>query len=285
MGKAEAHNRIRSIENAAADHRHGVVQTAVPILLLINDIGAAVLGVIGLGVTQGAWALLTKADRFDLAGVHAQQAHHARNGFRATLAQCLVVLRTATGVGVAFDTNALLRVATQIVGVHFDQATVLLGNGVAVEFEIHGALLRQRALRVERVHDLTRAGAVGSGTGGACLIQGYRAASRQGGRQCGKGKASCDARAHLISLKKSLTNVLIGERAPNRFADLAIQCGERLSYATVNRCDGKYAAAILYRAVKDLHAIWCKAWGFVVRACREQLLRSVGQVQETDSES
>src|SRR5690606_5494424 len=166
-------------------------QPAVPILLLINDIRAPVLGIIGFGVTQGAGAFLTKADRFDLAGIHAEQAHHAGNRFRTTLAQCQVVLRTTTGVSVAFDAHALLCVATQIAGVHFDDAAVLLGNRVAIEFKVHGPLLCQWALRVERVHYLARAGTVCSGAAAGSrtsVIEGYRAAGRQGCSQSGRSE-------------------------------------------------------------------------------------------------
>src|SRR5690554_3439027 len=98
------------MKNAAAVDRHGATGTAVPILLLINNICAAVLGVVGFGVARGTWAFLTETDGLDLAGVDTQQAHHARNGFRTTLAQCQVVLGSAAGVSVPFDTYALLRI-------------------------------------------------------------------------------------------------------------------------------------------------------------------------------
>src|SRR5690606_5326534 len=144
--------------------RHGVAATAVSLLLLINDVCAAVFRVVGFSVAHGARTFLTEADRFDLAGVHAQQAHHARYGFRTTLAQGQVVLGTTPGVGVAFDAHPLLRVVAQVAGVHLNQAAVLFRHRVAVELEVHRALLRQGALRVEGVHDLTRTGAVRSWT-------------------------------------------------------------------------------------------------------------------------
>src|SRR5690606_28347451 len=167
-------------KNAAADARHGVAADNMPILLLINDISAAVLCVISLGIAQGARTFLTEADSFDLASVHAKQVHHARNCLGATLSQCQVVLRTASCVSMALDAYTLLRIAAQVVRVHFNHAAILLGNRVAVEFEVNRTLLCQRTLRVERVHDLARAGAVRSGAAASSctLIKRYGAASR-----------------------------------------------------------------------------------------------------------
>src|SRR5690606_7027598 len=183
-------------------------QTGMPILLLINDVSAAVLCVIGFSVAQGARTLLAEADGFDLTGIDAQQAHHARNGFRTTLAQRQVVFGTPACVGVALNANTLLRIAAQVVRMHFHDAAVLIGNGVAVKLEVHRALLRQRALRVEWVHNLARAGAIRSGaTRAGPLIKRHRAASRQCGGQSGESKASCNARAHLISFQKRESHV------------------------------------------------------------------------------
>src|SRR5690606_15436846 len=150
-------------ENAAADARHGVAADNMPILLLINDISAAILCVIGLGIAHCARALLTKTDGLDLPCVHAKQVHHARYRFGTTLAQCQVVLGTTPCVSMAFDAHSLLRVAAKIVRVHFNHTAILLRYGIAVKLEIHRTLLCQRTLRVERVHNLARAGAVRSG--------------------------------------------------------------------------------------------------------------------------
>jgi hypothetical protein len=108
----------------------------------VNKKAAAGFSIVGFGVTRSARALLAEADGFDLVAVDAQQVHHAGNRVGTTLAQGQVVFRAATGVGIAFDANLLLRVAREIRGVHFHQAAILLRHGVAVELEIDRALLR-----------------------------------------------------------------------------------------------------------------------------------------------
>src|SRR5690606_3173226 len=100
-------------------------------------------------------------------------------------------------IGVAFDEDVLLCVAGQVRGMHFNQAAILVRDGVAVKVEVNRTLLGERALWVEWVHDLPSAGRVGAtGARAAGLVKWYRTTCCQRGGKCGDGKAFCDARAH-----------------------------------------------------------------------------------------
>src|SRR5690606_22278214 len=129
-----------------------------------------------------AWALFTKAHSLNLVAADAQQRHHASDGVGATLSQCQVVFGTTACIGVAFDTNDLLTMAGQVGRMHFNQAAILFRYRVAVEVKVNRALLRKRALRIEGIHNLPRAGRVcpsAPGTG-AGLVEWHGATCCQG---------------------------------------------------------------------------------------------------------
>ncbi|MNC58978.1 hypothetical protein D3C75_1087530 [compost metagenome] len=71
----------------------------------------------------------------------------------------------------------------------FDQATVLVRHGVAVEIKVHRALLRQDALGVEGIKDLARGrGSLASASAlTRFIVERDGAASCQGGSQSGDG--------------------------------------------------------------------------------------------------
>src|SRR5690606_31854848 len=103
-------------------------------------------------------------------------------------------LAAAARVGVAFDDDLLLGVVREELCVHFDDGTIFFLDGVAVKVEKHRTLLRERALRIERIPLACRTvacstcagtvGAASAGAGGRVVIQLHRAAA--GGQSSGK---------------------------------------------------------------------------------------------------
>src|SRR5512133_407076 len=71
--------------------------------LLVDDVGAAVLGPRRLVMSHGARFFLAEADCFDLLLGHAEQAQPALDRIGALLPQRQVVFAAAAFVGIAFD--------------------------------------------------------------------------------------------------------------------------------------------------------------------------------------
>src|SRR5690606_31985264 len=141
------------------------------------------------------------------------------------------------------------------------------------EIEVDRALLRERALRIEGIHDLPSGRRIGA-VARAVLVQRHGAAGGQRGGDGGDGQSPGDARAHLMSFrrKKSHTEKSVCERAPGRLADLAVEYRQSLAYASVDRSHGQHAAAVLDGAVEHLHSIGSVAGGLIVRTVRQNLL-------------
>src|SRR5690606_20932633 len=251
-------------------------------LALVLDISAAVLRVVGLGGAGGAGLFLAEADGFDLRVADAQPGHHAAHGVGTAVAQGQLVFGPAASGSVALDLDTLLLVGSQVAGVGLDQATVLVGHRVAVEVKVHRTLLRQDALRVERVHDLARGGALAR-AGGAGLpglvVQRDGAASGQGGSQGGNGEAFGNAHLHDCSFSKEGHTRLSGKWSPSRLTYFPIQYRERLPHATIAGHASQYAAAVLDRGVKYLHAVRREAWGLVVTTVGQQGVRAGGKLE------
>src|SRR3546814_3522967 len=126
--------------------------------MLIHNICTAVFSIVGFGIAQRFGFFLPETDGFDLVAVDAQQLHHACDGFGTALAEREVVFRASARVGIAFDAHFLLSMRSKVLGVHFNQMTVLIGYYVTVKVEINRPLLGTRTLGVERNHDLVGGG-------------------------------------------------------------------------------------------------------------------------------
>src|SRR5690606_10677824 len=161
-------------------------------LTLIVNVCATVFSI---GFFCGAfcfWTLFTEADCFDLVRAYTLLCQLVGDGDRATLTQCQVVFGAAACIGVAFNANTLVGVSGQVLSVHLYNRLILLFNNVAIVSKINRALLCQRAVRVEWIHN---------GVGCACsssssAVYRSRATRCQCGSQTSNGKCFCNARTH-----------------------------------------------------------------------------------------
>src|SRR6478735_6033444 len=91
-----------------------VIRLITRYLLLVHEVGAAVLCPRRFVMTRGLRLFLAEAHGFHLRVRHAHQRQRTAHGFSTLLAECQVVLARAALVGIALDQHVALRMALQV---------------------------------------------------------------------------------------------------------------------------------------------------------------------------
>src|SRR5690606_17301725 len=118
--------RLMAILPASAAGRRFRRRPSALLLLLVDDVRAAILRVGSFVAPAGARAFLTEAYRFHLLVAHAQHGERATYRLGPLLAEGEVVLAAAAIVGVALDGDPAAAIGGQVAGMRLDQRAVLV---------------------------------------------------------------------------------------------------------------------------------------------------------------
>src|SRR5690606_22442101 len=143
--------RLMAILPASAAGRRFRRRPSALLLLLVDDVRAAILRVGSFVAPAGARAFLTEAYRFHLLVAHAQHGERAAYRLGPLLAEGEVVLAAAAIVGVALDGDPAAAIGGQVAGMRLDQRAVLVLHHEAVELEVDAALGEDAGGIVERI--------------------------------------------------------------------------------------------------------------------------------------
>src|SRR5579864_7024368 len=108
---------VPATQAAAANRsqeKRSVIRLITRYLLLVHEVGAAVLRPRRFVMTVSLRLFLAEAHGFHLRIRHAHQRQRTANSFSTLLAECQVVFAGAALVGVALNQHVTLRVALQI---------------------------------------------------------------------------------------------------------------------------------------------------------------------------